>query len=159
MFAVSLHLCASYEQCPRICVVLTKNLEVQHPSFQCTEAVRMLRFCLHAFLILVIVLPAWPVIFYELRVCVNWLCPLFCLYVVRTGVHVHVWWPFLCYPLFGPHFVLVRVLQVHCAASIVLLRPCAALALPNIQGDLMLSILCIISSSCAVFLYVSVLCV
>ena len=86
MFAVSLHLCGSYEECPCICVVLTKKLEVQHSSFQCTAAIRMLTFCLHVFLILFVVLAAWPVISYELRVCVNWLCLFFFLYVVCIGL-------------------------------------------------------------------------
>jgi len=34
--------------------------------------------------------------------------------------------------------ILVHVLQVHCAPSLLLLHPCAAPALPNIQGDFML---------------------
>jgi len=129
MFAVSLHLCAYYEQCPHICVVLMKNLELQHISFQCTNAVGMLRFCLHAFLILFVVLPASPVIFYELRVCVNWLWPLFCFCVVRRGLHVYVCCFLLWYPFIFRSLRLVHVLQVHCAASIVLLHPCACSSL------------------------------
>ena len=129
MFVVSLHLSAYYEQCPRIFVVLTKKLELQHTSFRCMEAVRVLRFCLHAFLSLFVVLPASPVIFYELRVCVNWLWPLFCFCVVHRGLHVYVCCFLLCYPLIFRSLRLVHVLQVHCAASIVLLHPCACSSL------------------------------
>ena len=125
MLAVALHLCASYEPCPHICVILTRIFEVQHRLLQFKDTVGMLTFYLHALLIVFLVLPGWQVIANQLSLCVSWLCPLFSLRVVRTGVHVHVWCPFLCYPLFGPHFVLLRVLQVHCAASILLLRPCA----------------------------------
>jgi len=159
MFAVSLHFSAYYEQCPHSCVVRTKKIELQHISFQCmnavgmlrfclhaflilfvmlpaspvifrcTKAVGMLRFCLHAFLSLFVVLPASPVIFYELRVCVNWLWPLFCFCVVHRGLHVYVCCFLLCYPLIFRSLRLVHVLQVHCAASIVLLHPCACSSL------------------------------
>ena len=90
MFAVSLHLSAYYGQYPHVCVLLTKNLELQRPLFWCPNPARVLRFCLHVVLTLFVVLPASPAVFYELRLCVSWLWPLFCLYVVRTGLHVHV---------------------------------------------------------------------
>ena len=101
-----------------VCVLLTKNLELQHPSFQCLNPARVLKFCLHAFLTLCVVLPTSPPVFYELRVCVNWLWPLFCLYVVRIGLHVRVC-SFPCGILsFSGLFILLYVLQVHCSACI-----------------------------------------
>ena len=53
---------------------------------------------------------------------------------------------------FSDLLILVHVLQVHCAASLLLLHPCAAPALPNIQGDFMLSALYATFFPCAVFL-------
>ena len=50
----------------------------------------MLTFTLHAFLILVGLLPVCPIFFYEVTVYVTWLCPLPLFYVVRKGLHVHV---------------------------------------------------------------------
>ena len=82
LFAVSLHLSAYYGQYPSVCVLLRKNLELQRPSFRCPNPARVLRFCLHVVLTLFVVLPASPAVFYELRVCVSWLWPLFCLYLV-----------------------------------------------------------------------------